>query len=62
MEPFPPPLEKLKNFNYSSGTKNLTSYKKGYKISYMMVRPKLKIYFDSSIPNYVFNDKYPQKQ
>lgn len=27
-----------------------------------MISVKLKIYLDSSIPNYVFNDIYPQKQ
>lgn len=27
-----------------------------------MIKKKLKIYLDSSVPNYVFNDEYPEKQ
>lgn len=27
-----------------------------------MAKPKLKIYFDSTTPNYVLNDNYPEKQ
>jgi len=27
-----------------------------------MPKTKLKIYFDSTVPNYIFNDEYPEKQ
>jgi predicted nucleic acid-binding protein len=27
-----------------------------------MPHPSLKLYLDSSVPNYVFNDEYPEKQ